>query len=848
VDDNTLDFDFKRSSRGQPDIEYVKIEHKEEFFYLAKRTLQRTFSQEDYRIIKELKGQDMENWTYDGPFDELPTEKSKRAIESHNIILWKDVSEEEGTGIVHIAHGCGKEDLELGKLHCLPVVSPLNEFGIFMEGFGIFTDVHAYDSVQLVVDYLKKKELLFKSENYTHRYPVCWRCGSELLFRLVDEWFIRMGDKLSKPFNEITDEEKERNLRYRIMDSALQVKWIPEFGLLQELNWLQNMEDWMISKKRYWGLALPIWTCSKCGTFEVIGSEDELKERVVEGWDVFNGHTPHRPWIDAVKIKCSKCGALTSRIPDVGNPWLDAGIVAFSTLDYRHNREYWKQWFPAELVAESLPGQFRNWFYAMLAMSTLLEGCAPFKTCVGHGDVLGEDGREMHKSWGNAIWFDEAVENMGADVMRWMYCASRPESNLLFGYEKANEVKKRFLIPLWNVYSFFVTYANIDNWTPSNPIPHESLSPLDRWILSKLNVLVQDTTCSMDEYRPLEATVSLEKFVDELSKWYLRRSRRRFWKSERDEDKEAAYSTLYTCLATLTRLLAPFIPFTTEEIYQNIVRASDPNSMESVHHTDWPMVDSTMVDNELMATMDLVVKVCELGRSARTQAGIKLRQPLSEVKIVADKPILERLKKTRDTIAGELNVKTVSLESNRDRLEELFVNLKPEILGKKYGGLFPKIRAAVASMDQREIASTLQKGLTVKVSVDNHDIELQPTEMEVSAHSIAGYSLSEEDNILVGVNTVMTQELEQEGLARDIVRRIQNQRKEAGYNIADYIKTYYEAEEELAEVFKGFGEYIATETLSLSIHEGEPPNGAHVTIYKIGGKSLKVGLILAKRK
>ncbi|GAF86871.1 unnamed protein product, partial [marine sediment metagenome] len=278
------------------------------------------------------------------------------------------------------------------------------------------------------------KNLLFKAEEYIHRYPVCWRCGNELVFRLVDEWFISMGAKLDKPVEEITDEEKGKNLRYQIMDVTRKIRWIPAFGLQQELDWLRNMEDWMISKKRYWGLALPIWECNKCGMFEVIGSEKELESRAVEGWEIFKGHTPHRPWIDAVRIRCPKCGTLISRIADVGNPWLDAGIVAYSTLNYRFDPNYWESWFPADFICESLPGQFRNWFYSMLAMSTIMTQRSPFLNCLGHGSVLAEDGREMHKSWGNAIWFDDAVENMGADVMRWMYCITKHESNMLFGY------------------------------------------------------------------------------------------------------------------------------------------------------------------------------------------------------------------------------------------------------------------------------------------------------------------------------------------------------------------------------------------------------------------------------
>ncbi|OYT49977.1 isoleucine--tRNA ligase [Candidatus Bathyarchaeota archaeon ex4484_231] len=826
-----------------PNYTYVKVLYNGEYLYLGKFALERTLPKGRYKVVEELEGSQMEGWTYNGPYDELQAEKELGAVDAHQVILWKEVTEEEGTGIVHIAPGCGKEDLELGKNYGLPAVAPLDEFGVFIKGFGKFTGVHVYDSAPLVIEDLKKKGILFKYEDYTHRYPVCWRCGSELVFRLVDEWFISMGEKLDKPLEEITPEEKRENLRYQIIDAAKQVRWIPEFGLQQELDWLQNMEDWMISKKRYWGLALPIWVCESCGNFEVIGSKEELKKRAVEGWDIFNGHTPHRPWVDAVKIKCPKCGGIASRIKDVGNPWLDAGIVSYSTLDYRHDPEYWKKWFPAELICESLPGQFRNWFYAMLAMSTIMENKTPFKVCFGYGLVLGEDGREMHKSWGNAIEFDEAAENMGADVMRWMYCTKRPETNLLFGYNKAEEIKRRFLIPLWNIYSFFVTYANLDKWKPENSVNRTALSLLDRWILSKLNSSIKDVTQYLNDFDPYNAAKTIEKFVEELSTWYVRRSRRRFWKSEKDDDKNAAYTTLYACLTNLVKILAPFIPFTTEEMYQNLVRSVDPNAHISVHHNDWPIADEEAIDKKLMADMDLVIRVCSLGRSARSRAGIKLRQPLSSVKVVAEKPVLETVRKFKDIIVDELNVKELSVTTQKDEVLEYVVKPLPRVLGKKHGRLFPKIREAIENADTKELVQSLNKGLAVTLNVNGQTVELLPEEVEVSTKPKQGYSLAEENDVLVAVDVTITENLKKEGLARDIVRRIQNQRKEAGFNIADYIETYYEASPRLTEVFKDFGDYIASETLSKSLRNKQPPKEAHTASYKIEGEHLKIGLV-----
>ncbi|MEM2431255.1 MAG: class I tRNA ligase family protein [Candidatus Bathyarchaeia archaeon] len=824
-----------------PDIIYVKIKYGDEYFYLGKPALERTLPKGSYEIIEEIRGYEMEGWTYDGPFDELTAQRDLGAVDAHKVILWDEVSE-EGTCIVHIAPGCGKEDFELGKIYNLPAIAPLDEFGIFIDGFGKYTGVHVYESAKPIIEDLREKGILFKVEDYTHRYPVCWRCGSELVFRLVDEWFISMGKKLSKPLEEITEEEKIQNLRYQIIEVAKKVRWIPEYGLQHELNWLENMEDWMISKKRYWGLALPIWECQKCGNFEVIGSREELKARAVEGWEIFEGHTPHRPWVDAVKIRCSKCGSLMSRIPDVGNPWLDAGIVAYSTIRYSTDREYWRKWFPAEFVCESLPGQFRNWFYAMLAMSTIMEGEPPFKVCFGHGLVLDEQGREMHKSWGNVIWFDDAAETMGADVMRWIYCTTRPELNLLFGYKRAEEAKKRFLIPLWNIYSFFVTYANLDEWAPKNSVPYEMLTPLDRWILSRLNVLIKGVTKYLEDFNPYDAAISIERFVNELSTWYIRRSRRRFWKSERDEDKNAAYTTLYTCLTTLIKLLAPFIPFLTEEIYQNIVRSVNPEAPESVHHNDWPIADEKMIDEELMRDMELVIKICSLGRSARSRAGIKLRQPLLEAKVVANDEVIRRVERLKGLIMDELNVKSISMTTDKSELVDYVIKPIPEVLGRKYGRLFPAIQEAIAKLNMQEAVKVLKMGESLTLTIDGQEIRILPEEVRVVEQPRSSYSISEEDNIVVGVNIVTPEGLKMEGLARDIVRRIQNQRKEAGFNIADNIETYYEAGPILTEVFEKFGEYIAAETLSVVVRRGSPRGEAHLATYNLAGETLKIWL------
>ncbi len=822
-----------------PVLTYVKVRHGGEILYLSKGALGKALAHGGFEVLEELRGADMEGWRYHGPYDELETPRRMGAPEAHRVILWEDVSEAEGTGMVHIAPGAGKEDLELGRRYGLPAIAPLDEAGVFLEGYGFLTGTHVYSSAEAISRDLREKGLLYREEPYTHRYPVCWRCGSELVFRLVEEWFISMGERLGKPLEELTEEEKERNLRYQIMESAMQVRWIPEFGLKRELDWLQNMEDWMISKKRYWGLALPIWACQECGWFDVIGGKEELRMRAVEGWEVFEGRSPHRPYIDAVKIRCERCGAKASRIPDVGNPWLDAGIVAFSTLRYREDRDYWERWFPADFITESFPGQYRNWFYAMLAMSTILERRSPFKVCLGHGLVLAEDGREMHKSWGNAIWFDEAAERMGADVMRWIYCTTRPEGDVLFGYNRAAEVKRGFFMPLINLYNFFAIYARLDGWTPSQS--GGDPSTLDRWILSRLNSTVERVTEALENYDAYTATSAIWSFVEVLSRWYVRRSRRRFWKSEADEDKRAGYSTLYTCLKTLTLLMAPITPFIAEAIYQRLVRGAEPEAPESVHLNPWPEADPSLIDEGLISDMEMAMRVCSLGRAARGKSGIKLRQPLQEAVVVVDPSEVEGVRRMADLIRDELNVKGLRISEDREQLMVYRARPIPRILGRRHGSLYPKVSEAIRLLGGEE-AKRLAMGEKVEVYVDGDRLEVHPEEVEVTVEPLPGYSVVEEEGLLVGVKVELSRELEHEGLARDIVRRIQALRKEANFNIDDQIEVYYTGDPEVEEAFEVEGDYIAQETLSIALIRGQPREGCYDKEFEIDGSKMRIGI------
>ncbi len=851
-----------------PELTYVKVRQGEEIFYLSKGTLH--MLRGDYQVLGELKGAEMEGWTYDGPFDDLPAANTPggvthlrelvegieaTAAQVHQVILWDAVGEEEGTGIVHIAPGCGAEDFELGKEHRFPLIAPLDDEGHFIEGFDWVTGRHVSEVADPIFKDLEEKGLLYHVEPYTHRYPTCWRCKTELVFRLVDEWFISMGELYDKPREEVTPEEKERSLRYQIMDVVDQIRWIPEFGHKRELDWLRNMHDWMISKKRYWGLALPIWVCDDCGHYHVVGDEHELKERAVEGWEEFEGHSPHRPFVDKVKIACPKCDGVMTRIPDVGNPWLDAGIVPFSTLQYRANREYWEKWYPAHWISESFPGQFRNWFYSLLAMATVIDNSPPFLQNFGYASLLAEDGREMHKSWGNAIEFNEAADKMGVDTMRWLYCAHKPENNLLFGYNRAEETRRRFIIPLWNVYSFFATYASLDGWTPTaddfDPATPEgatpqSDNPLDRWILARLNQVVARVTDALENSDAYSATLAFEGLLDDLSNWYVRRSRRRFWKSEHDSDKETAYATLWHVLVKMSRALAPIIPFITEAMYQNLVRGAFPNAYESVHHTDWPAADSAVVDEALTAQMSLARRIASLGLSARGDAGIKVRQPLARVLVYVDPKGFENLSGLPDEliaiVTDELNVKAFEFVDDPGALVTYRVLPVNKVLGPRFGADFPKVRAALAALDPAAVAAKVEAGDAVEIELNGETVALAAEEVLVQPQPVEGLAAAADKFVTVAVDTVITPELKAEGLAREIVRRVQAQRKNADFEVSDRITTWYVAPEELAQVFQTWGEYIQAETLTTELIVGQPPEDVYVEKHKIEGAEVVIGL------
>ena len=667
-------------------------------FWVCQNLVEKVFSGNYRQILKTVPGKKLVGLKYTTPFDHLPAISgalSQYADKMHIVVATDPrllpISTEEGTGLVHNSTSTGEEDFKLGKKLGLPVIPAIADNADYLEGFGEFSGLNAKKNPRIILDYLEKKEetdgnVIFSIAPYTHRYPACWRCKSELVWKIADEWYISMDSP------DPTD-SKKRTFRQQLIASAKKIKWLPSFGLERELDWLKNMHDWLISKKnRYWGLALPIYECPSCHRFEILGSREELQSRAVSGWDSFNGHSPHKPWIDAVSISCSDCNTEMKRIPDVGNPWLDAGIVSISTLP--------DSWFPADFITESFPGQFKNWFYSLIAMSTVLKKNPPCKAILGYASLLAEDGRPMHKSWGNSIEFNEGADKIGVDVMRWMYTLQNPQDNMLFGFKSADDTRRRFHLMLWNIYNFFVTYANIDGFIPDTDFKNSD-NVLDKWIISRLNQTISGVTSGLDKYDSSTASRTLEKFVSDLSLWYIRRSRDRIGPSvPSSSDKTAFYNTTYFVLVTLSRLLAPLNPFISDEMYTNLTEE------QSVHLSDWPNHQPLSdIDHELITNMEIVRSVVEQALSARKDFQLKVRQPLAGMTVTSTNDFSSQTE-IENLIQDEVNVKKITWEKGESLSIKLDTTLTPEL--KAEGEIRETIRSVQeerksqkAGMDQK---------------------------------------------------------------------------------------------------------------------------------------------------
>ena len=740
----------------------------------------------DERFEEKRSGAELVGWTYRGPFDELGP---GGAVE-HRVIPWDEVSLTEGTGIVHIAPGAGSEDFELAQVHGLPVLQPVDESGRFHDDYGWLHGLSTTEAAEQIIGNLEEKGVLVEAGLHEHRYPECWRCHTPLIFRIADDWFISV-----------------RELRQQMLDANATVEWTPEYMGKRMDDWLRNMGDWNISRRRYYGLPLPFYPCA-CGHLNVIGSRAELEERAVSGLDQLE--ELRRPWIDRVPVRCNECGEAVERIKEVGDVWLDAGIVPFSTLGWQNDERvpqgygtgaarglttadlpdhaYWEQWFPADWVSE-MREQIRLWFYSQLFMSVVLTRRAPFRRVLGYEKMLDENGREMHGSWGNTIEATDAFERMGADVMRWQFAAQPPDRDLLFGFGPAAEVKRK-LLTFWHSVKFFVDYANVAGFEPSweRLEPEGELATLDRWLVERTHAFVADAERGYERWLSPEVVREFEAYLDDLSNWYIRRTRRRFW-----ADDEAALKTLWYALVQTLRVLAPILPFLTDHLWRTLV----PDGPESVHLARWPEVPEP--DRTLLAEIAEVRRVVELGRQARSTSGIKLRQPLRRLVVEGS-----GLDGHVDEVADELRVKEVELGT----VEAVELSVKPNlpVLGPKLGKELGTVRAALAAGEFEELPGGRFRAA---------GYELGPDEVLVERGGREGWAVASGDGVTVALDLGLDAELLLEGEAYELIHRVNSLRKERGFELTDRIALTLP--EESRELLERHGEWIAREVLATEI-------------------------------
>lgn len=781
---------------------------------------------EAYTVVKEMKGEELLGMHYEPLYRFLPVEQD------YSYVIHGDfVSMEDGSGIVHIAPAFGADDMEVGREYGLPVLQTVDPEGKFIDQVEAWAGMWVKDADPLIKEDLRARGLLYKAEDYVHNYPFCWRCHTPLLYYARETWYI-----------------ETTRYRDKMIELNQTINWVPEhikngrFG-----KWLEELRDWALGRERYWGTPLPVWVCENpdCHHMHCIGSVAELEE--LSGQDLADLDL-HRPYVDEVTFPCPKCGSTMRRVPELIDVWFDSGAMGVAQWGYPFkNQEMFKQQFPADFICEAVD-QTRGWFYSQHAIAVMLFESVNFKNCISLGHILDDQGRKMSKSLGNIVEPWSVLDKYGADAFRWyMYTAGPPGEPRRFSVELVGEVVRNFYLTLWNVYSFFVTYANIDGFDPGMAkAPVAGRDPLDRWILSELHNLVREVTRAYETYDAPGATRPIEVFVDRLSNWYLRRSRRRFWKAESDVDKLAAYQTLYECLVTVAKLLAPSMPFLSEAMYRNLVAAVDASAPESVHLAMWPSYDAALIDQKVMDDMRLAQRLVSLGHAARNSANLKVRQPLAEgvfvVRYPAEKPVVEAL---ADTIAEELNIKAVRIVDAAAEMVSYSLNPLPQVLGRALKGDFPKVQRALREGDPADVdrwAKALLAGEAITVEVDGASYTITPDQCEVVRSAAEGYAVAEDYGYLVALATGLTPELVQEGLAREFVRRVQMLRKEADFDISDRITITYQATEGLREAVQSFADYIQHETLADALSEGAPVDGAHSGEFSFDDESVTIGV------
>jgi isoleucyl-tRNA synthetase len=783
-----------------PDITYVKVKDGDEYYFLSKDVLPNYYkSEEEYEIVEEFTGSELEHTAYEPLYPYFSELEEKGAF---RVFVADYVSTEEGTGIVHTAPGFGEEDYNVLKDTDIPTICPVDAEGRFTEEVADYREMYVKDADKQIMEDLKEQGKLIKRETYNHSYPHCWRCKSPLIYRAISSWFVNIG-----------------KIKKKMLEANRKIYWVPDhlkegrFG-----NWLENARDWAISRNRYWGNPIPIWTCDSCEEKVCIGSRQELYERSgVQLEDL------HKHYVDDVTFPCS-CGGTMKKVPEVLDCWFESGAMPYAQNHYPfEQKEHFEAHFPADFISEGLD-QTRGWFYTLTILAAALFDSPAFKTVIVNGLVLSEGGKKMSKSERNYTDPMEVIRSFGADALRLflMYSPVVRAEDLKYSDEGVKEILKTIIIPLWNSYSFFVTYANIDTIVPSGDIANPE-NPLDRWVLSEAEHLVGQVTTEMDRYDLQKAIGPVAEFIDSLNNWYIRRSRRRFWRSGNDKDKQQAYETLYTVLMKLITVAAPFIPFITENIFQNLRR---DDQRQSVHLCDFPVENGDLRDKELEKKMSITRQAVRMGRALRSMHSIKIRQPLKAIHLVTlDKKEKKVLREMEDIIREELNVKEVVFRENEEDLVEYQAKPNYRVLGKQLGKDMKAAAKKIESLSMREIQSLLE-GATLSIELDNKVLELTKESVVIQRNEKENLKVLNEGSLTVALDPEITSDLKLEGTMRDIVRSVQNLRKEAGLEVTDRIELSLYGSEGIKQAVETFEDHLMDETLAQS-WKWEKPDDAN---------------------
>ncbi len=775
---------------------YVKVKTNNEYYILAEALVKTVLGEDaEYEILETKKGAEYEGLRYYPLFDFIEDDDKGFKVVTDNYVTLTD-----GTGVVHIAPAFGEDDARLGRTYDLPFRQYVDSEGNFTEEVKSWVGVFVKDGDKNVLNYLKEKGILFAALNFEHSYPFCWRCDTPLIYYARNTWFIEMT-----------------KVKDQLIANNRTINWYPDnikegrFG-----NFLENVVDWGLSRERYWGTPLPVWEC-ECGHRHVIGSIEELKSMSDNCPDEIE---LHKPFIDNVNIKCPKCEKQMTRVSEVIDCWFDSGAMPFAQWHYPfENKELFESRFPADFITEAID-QTRGWFYSQLAISTLLFDQSDFKNCIVMGHVLDKNGIKMSKHKGNVVDPWDVLDKQGADAIRWyFYVNSAPWLPCRFDDAAVSEHQRKFMGTLWNTYAFYVLYAEIDQFNPFDySLDYESLAPMDKWILSKLNSLIKSVDKALDSYKITEPARALQEFVDDLSNWYVRRSRERFWGKDMPQDKINAYMTLYTALVTVSKLAAPFVPYIVEDIYANLVKNFDKNAAESIHLTDYPVAKEEYIDKELEKNMDEVLNIVVKGRAARNSANIKNRQPIGTMYVKSENQLPEMFV---ETIADELNIKNVVFTKDTDSFTGY--NLKPQLrtLGPKYGKILPKISKALAESDSSAYVAEFKKGNTITFEVEGTEVTLAESDVLIETTEKAGFVTESDLKTTVVLDTNLTDELIEEGFVREMVSKIQTMRKEAGFEVTDRIIIYILDNEVVQDVAKRNLDAIKEDVLAEEIVFGK---------------------------